>query len=865
MSVSYYNAHSITFIKGGGSGSTPGSYKRSWYDFKMIPAKNPSVSPATPNTKIVTIPGMNGGLDITSYVPGGLTFSRRTGQWDFYVDISKWSSWSVAKSTIEDYLNGQYCYVVLEDDYSHCWAGRLAVTDWSNESDYPKITISYDFEYDIRTNTFSYNRNRILTGISSSLMSGHNTYYVGDPIDSVRKWVTTLASYDNGDSEEVDIDPIPSSFVSNGIQTIETTYQGQRSSVTVNVSSVNIDRIDAELLDKKIFNIGDRVNSVKPYITLTVYYNNGKTKKITDPNEFYVYDLPNKTSTFFYLGEHQLDVLYGDLMFDRYAWHSYPSVFIKEGKVVGIKAVSKTSSIPYVWLGENKDKVRECYHFYKKYENGYIANNPNYVPEMTMDPASGVFSKLGENDVTLLKNNLSVSVKAYARKVVELEPYYSKVNIPSYMRIGEKIGRLRDYIVANGRLTDDQIVAYSSSDLTAVDGASRFDSIGINTVKFSASNKALGEYNDKVIGTVDIEVKQPFDVINSWEEINDSIQDGSYKSKYKVGDLAWITIGDVYNGYAQIVGIDTDIDKYGDTIPISWMLKETLFEAKAYDSGSAKSYISSSIKSYIDNLESYFPNNVKAMIVESLKDYKYYDNDEKYATAMLKLWLPSIYEIMSYDESESYNYGVNYSSLYHNNTERIKFPNRYNEPEDNIAWITPQVWLTRNIYNDGLVAIKAIDIYGEVISVKKSNRVRFSIGFCTGATEYDENSEWVLRKFKAYYKTLEIYEWDGFLFNYSDNSITDYIPDYIDSDIDDHIKLNPVSPYNLSYPAITYSLADETSTNYIFNVNLYDYATDTDFMTKMQERFNMTVNETRHVDDKYIVNCTMTTNKLTTE
>lgn len=848
MSVSYYNAHSITFIKGGGSGSTPGSYKRSWYDFKMIPAKNPSVSPATPNTKIVTIPGMNGGLDITSYVPGGLTFSRRTGQWDFYVDISKWSSWSVAKSTIEDYLNGQFCYVVLEDDYSHCWAGRLAVTDWSNESDYPKITISYDFEYDIRTNTFSYNRNRTLTSIYSVVQHGPRDYYVGEPRDDVRKWMTTYAYYDNGDSEIVNADRIPSTFTSTGVIPIDTTYQGKTSRIAVNVVAVAITSILSTLPNRNKFYLGDPKDSIRPFVETIATYNNGKTEEVTV--ESFGND-PLDT-----LGAQSLNTTYRGKM-------SSINFIVTEGKGIALEAALKSSNNKYVWLGASKDEVRNLYNFYKRYSNNYLSTKYN----QTIDTVKGIFDKLGDDTVTVSKDGLYTSVDVFARKVVSLEPYYSKTGIPAYMRIGDKIGRLRDYIEANGIMNDEQSTAYSSRDLTAVDGASRFYTVGVNAVRLSASNRALGEYNENVIGSVNIEVKEAFDVIDSWEEINSSIQDGSYKTKYKVGDLAWITIGDVYNGYAQIVGIDMDIDEYGDTIPITWMLKETLFDTIKFDTGSHRSYISSSVKVYVDSLENYFPNLIKNMLVSSSKEYVYYDGGRKYNSAMLKLWLPSMYEIRP-DDINGHNknfYNVEYRNLYSNDTERIKYINRYDEPIDNISWITPTSWLTRNVYDSTSTPIKCINKYGDIVLVRLNLGYRITIGFCTGATEYDENSDWVLRKFKAYYKTLEIYEWDGFLFNYSDNSITDYIPDYIDSDIDDHIKLNPVSPYNLSYPAITYSLTNETSTNYIFNVNLYDYATDTVFMTKMQERFNMIVNETSHVDDKYIVNCTMTTNKLTIE
>lgn len=857
MSVSYYNAHSVTFIKGGGSGSTPGSYKRSWYDFKMIPAKNPSVSPATPNTKIVTIPGMNGGLDLTSYVPGGLTFSRRTGQWDFYVDVSKWSSWSVAKRTIEDYLNGQFCYVVLEDDYSNCWAGRLAVTGWSNESDYPKITISYDFEYAIRTNTFNYNRNLTLTGISSSLMPGHNTYYVGDPIDSVRKWIITTAIYDNDSAnlvrELVDIDSLGSSvFTSTGSKSIATTYKGKTSSVSVNVVAVAIASILSKLPNRNIFYLGDPKDIIRPFVETIATYNNGKTEEVTVES----------------FGTDPLDTLGAQSLTTTYQGKTSSINFIvTEGKAIALEGVLKSSNNKYVWLGASKDEVKNLYNFYKRYSNNYLSTKY----KQTIDDVDGIFDKLGDDAATVSKDGLYTSVDVFARKVVSLELYYLTVGIPAYMRIGDKIGRLKNYIIANGRLNDDRSISYSSSDLTAVDGASRFDTIGISSVQFSASNKAIGEYNENVIGSVNIEVKKGFDVIDSWEEINRSIQDGSYRTKYKVGDLAWITIGDAYNGYAQIVGIDTDIDEDGDTIPITWMLKETLYDTIKFDAGSHRSYITSSVKTYVDSLEAYFPNLLKTMLISSSKEYRYYDENDTTGghisgSAYLKLWLPSCYEITADDDpGHDKNYfSADYTTFYNNQTERIKFINRYDEPIDGISWITPSQWLTRNCYPlySTISTIKYIDAFGLPKTGYRDQNYRITIGFCTGATEYDENPDWMLRKFRKVYSTLEVYDWDDF--GLDDTSDRNTVWDAVDAELNTHVA-NTIPASGLVNPAVAFQLTSETSTNYVYHVILYDDATTSDFVTKFKTRFNLTQNSVTQNGSTYVIDCTMTTNKLTIE
>ena len=155
MSVVYYNDHSITFIRDA-RGTTVYSYKRSWRDFHLVPAKRPSVVTPQPNLKLITIPGSNKRLDLTDSTPGGLTFGRRQGQWEFYVDTSKWNSWAEAKNEIEDYINGRYFHIVLEDDHSHYYTGRLSISNWSVDQDYPMVTIDYDLHYTVLTNNFQY-------------------------------------------------------------------------------------------------------------------------------------------------------------------------------------------------------------------------------------------------------------------------------------------------------------------------------------------------------------------------------------------------------------------------------------------------------------------------------------------------------------------------------------------------------------------------------------------------------------------------------------------------------------------------------------------------------------------------------------
>lgn len=163
LSIVYDGSHSVVFIKANDSdtSSTPiaySSYMRSWRDFGLVPTKRPSVSAASPLIHFVQIPGTSRRIDMTDLDPGGLKFGRRQGEWEFIIDSEKWNSFEETKQTLEEFLNGQRLYCVLEDDYDTAYRGRLKITDWRVGAGYSTVTISYDFEHNTYLNVFNIQR-----------------------------------------------------------------------------------------------------------------------------------------------------------------------------------------------------------------------------------------------------------------------------------------------------------------------------------------------------------------------------------------------------------------------------------------------------------------------------------------------------------------------------------------------------------------------------------------------------------------------------------------------------------------------------------------------------------------------------------
>lgn len=120
--------------------------KNTWNDWHLIPTSRPLVSLPSVNTKMVEIPGRNGSIDLSEYLTGSRTYSRRKGSWEFYVIQDKWNaSWAEVYATIAAYVHGKQLDIVLEDDPNYKYSGLLTLS-WRSSKDYSTITIEYDLE-----------------------------------------------------------------------------------------------------------------------------------------------------------------------------------------------------------------------------------------------------------------------------------------------------------------------------------------------------------------------------------------------------------------------------------------------------------------------------------------------------------------------------------------------------------------------------------------------------------------------------------------------------------------------------------------------------------------------------------------------
>ena len=150
MGVSYNGEHSICFWKKTlqYDGYNLDNPTFTWDMFHLIPQSRPSVSIPKPNYTIVTIPNSSKRVNITEFLPGGMTFESRVGEWLFYIDHNQWPDWTRSHYELEQYFNGSKMLVSLDDDSDDIYEGRIHLSNYEAGENYSQVTIAYDLDAD---------------------------------------------------------------------------------------------------------------------------------------------------------------------------------------------------------------------------------------------------------------------------------------------------------------------------------------------------------------------------------------------------------------------------------------------------------------------------------------------------------------------------------------------------------------------------------------------------------------------------------------------------------------------------------------------------------------------------------------------
>lgn len=250
----------------------------------------------------------------------------------------------------------------------------------------------------------------------------------------------------------------------------------------------------------------------------------------------------------------------------------------------------------------------------------------------------------------------------------------------------------------------------------------------------SASNWSIYASNIYPIELQNGEVvlKTNFDSIqDTWVEILAAEEDGTYSTKYNVGDTKSVEIGNK-TVKMQIAAFDTDTIAGGSTkAKITWVCKNFYADSQRMNPGSTTaggwpatemySYLNDSTNGIYNSIDS----TVKAAIKTVVKPYWDADASEE-KTSNDKLWLLSNQEVNfitsgQYHKEDS---GVTYFGLFpsasnSSSTQRVK----YNSSGSAYAW-----WLRSSFSSTGFVGVNGSGSAG-INSAYYASGVVF--GFCT--------------------------------------------------------------------------------------------------------------------------------------
>lgn len=158
------NVHSINFAYNNPSLTEINT----WDDWHIVASTRPVITPPSPKTKFVDIPGGNGTLDLTEVLTNSVTYNDRTGDIEFIVlnpnisvleyDVDNlpklnpdYGRWAEVYSMIMNSIHGQSVQLRLADDKDVYYGGRVWINQWRSNKEYSTITISYNlYPYKMR-------------------------------------------------------------------------------------------------------------------------------------------------------------------------------------------------------------------------------------------------------------------------------------------------------------------------------------------------------------------------------------------------------------------------------------------------------------------------------------------------------------------------------------------------------------------------------------------------------------------------------------------------------------------------------------------------------------------------------------------
>lgn len=119
--------------------------KHSYRTWKLLMKSKPVISPPTPKTKLIQVPGTNTVIDLTEALTGEVKYEPRTIRCVFCV-IGGRQKWADVYSAVLNEIHGKRMKIVMDDDPNYYYIGRVAVSQWDSDEASATIVVTADVE-----------------------------------------------------------------------------------------------------------------------------------------------------------------------------------------------------------------------------------------------------------------------------------------------------------------------------------------------------------------------------------------------------------------------------------------------------------------------------------------------------------------------------------------------------------------------------------------------------------------------------------------------------------------------------------------------------------------------------------------------
>ena len=230
-------------------------------------------------------------------------------------------------------------------------------------------------------------------------------------------------------------------------------------------------------------------------------------------------------------------------------------------------------------------------------------------------------------------------------------------------------------------------------------------------------------YADQIVPISEYPKAATGTITDSWAQILANEDNGTYSTKYSIGDTRIVSIGgeDVL---MEIVAFDTDDLAAGGKAKITW-ISYGFIERRAMNASvtSANGWADTEMRSYLrDTLYPTIESTVRSAIKEVTKTYRVKSPSDTTASVTDTVWIPSHKEIGFTNTSYIESTGVVYSSKFTDNASRVKKEGQY-------GFGSRDGWWLRSAVSTG--GFSCVNGSGDEDTGAATNQRGLVLGFCT--------------------------------------------------------------------------------------------------------------------------------------